>query len=124
MAAYTLVHVLISLVGDRLRLRGCVRTPHIPKAQPLDRTVPGDHGGDERDRVRLSIRAPVAVAYRRHHFAVVLAITIPARYTFRLAGARRWIYEARRGARLLFQFLRAAGAALQEGAGAGSNRTD
>ena len=102
MAAYTLVHVLISLVGIAsgfVVVYGLLTSRRLNRwtALFLATTVATSVTGFGFPFVHLLPSHIVSIIS-----LVVLAITIPARYTFRLAGARRWIYVV--GAVLAFYF--------------------
>ncbi len=92
LAAYTLLHVAISLVAIG---SGFVVIAGLLAAKPLERlddALPGDHGRDKSDRIRVSVPWIHAGPCSGVISLVVLAVTIYARYPRHLTGGWRRIY--------------------------------
>ena len=69
LSAYTIIHVIISLIAHRDGLRRHVRHARRQAARQLDLLISSVHDADQRDRLRLSVRRRHAGHHRRRHVA-------------------------------------------------------
>ena len=92
LSTFTMLHVIISLIGIVSGIVVDVRTARLQPDGGHDGAVPADHDPDQRHRLPVSVHKLLPSHIVGILSLVLLAIACLALYGMKLAGAWRWIY--------------------------------